>query len=586
MENMLDIYDNVRKNNIIDNKAFLRKMLDNYKGTTRSSASMDGKGPRYSDFYNVLTKTENKELDSTQLDEDENNKFYVDMTNIWIDNVLKLDNNDLKKLTKKYQDMYIVIRDVVKKYGRVNSIQKVKDLYDAICDSIGNAFGNSLEDGIFLVNRKKLFWVYFQDSFGFSEHPFPFNHVSSNLLSSGRKEEVHNIEYRLYINCACKDIVKLVSSYIDKCDKKNIPFYFKYSESRNRRDKVVIFCSKEHIKNNIEILKEIAKEHPEYVCNCGPMLDLVGNIDGWIGIASEPSKSLDCKQSFNTLRSDILEDAAENVVLRYIFENINKKVIIDGKEQSFNKIILDNAINIIINKIKRISIITKKDYDVLLQDQKYIDYLRRQLLLKTETGKNTLMNGFNRLVEIAPSKNKPLGLKHKTIFEIDLLTGDKIDYTAETADEVLKSMVDVMMKTPSFDYISKYREEIKKLCPSYMVDPSCFAFNTTTKNDFENIDSVYKKKYTHLQKLKFIRAVYNNLPVKDQNRRVLIGDKISIPLKQYFEEFLVSYIDDNFNYVTDSFEVVSLIDKIVEILENSIPSDTDTPKTRRAKIIV
>jgi len=55
--------------------------------------------------------------------------------------------------------------------------------------------------------------------------------------------ERSDIEYcfgRLYINCSKQDIIKFSKVFVESCETKNLPFYFKYSYTDSKRaDQIV-----------------------------------------------------------------------------------------------------------------------------------------------------------------------------------------------------------------------------------------------------------------------------------------------------------------------------------------------------------
>ncbi len=115
MESMQQIYNEMSKTNIIDNKDFLKKLLDIYKGSYRPCASMEGlssnkKSHRNSVFYDSLTKSNNDFPDNSKVNEDDYKEFYIKMTNDWISNILSLNEQQLNNLTNSGLDGYIKIK--------------------------------------------------------------------------------------------------------------------------------------------------------------------------------------------------------------------------------------------------------------------------------------------------------------------------------------------------------------------------------------------------------------------------------------------------------------------------------------------
>ncbi len=60
------------------------------------------------------------------------------------------------------------------------------------------------------------------------------------------------------------------------------------------------------------------------------------------------------------------------------------------------------------------------------------------------------------------------------------------------ADAILKSMVDIMIKTDP-NYLERYNRILRKRCKDYAADPNCFAFNESTLAEFQKIDEEMAK---------------------------------------------------------------------------------------------
>lgn len=95
-------------------------------------------------------------------------------------------------------------------------------------------------------------------------------------------------EHRIYINAPADKVETIVSAFISECDSKKLPFELKYAtEQIERNDSIVIGSNTLVYKKHIEILRQIAEEHPEIIEACGTPPLLTGVLDGWIGLADE-----------------------------------------------------------------------------------------------------------------------------------------------------------------------------------------------------------------------------------------------------------------------------------------------------------
>ncbi len=473
METMQQIYNEMSKTNIIDNKKFLKKFLDIYKGSYRPTATMSAlsgkKTSRNSAFYDALTVVDNNFSDSSKVNVDDYKEFYIKMTNDWISNILSLNEQQLSNLAKSGLDGYIKIKNVLKEHQHINSMEEISNLYNKISSALGDEFA---------IEKQYYFWRKTQDSYGFNangDYVGTFTHVNSRY-GKARQEKQEDVEYRLYINCANQDLFKIANAYVDYCKQNGMHYYFKYQLNSTRQDKFLIYSSKEQLSKNIMILKQIAKDYPEIVSRCGSNGELVGSIDNWIGLASEPDqKSMTHKHSFNTLRAEILEDAAERVMLDYIKKNKSRPEI--------QRIIVNKATDIVLEEMK------KKNPQLNFTSE-YIYNLKKFLASKnTDLNAIPVLLGFKCLEEVMPKKNELFATNSNAIFNIEDPEGKKFDYSIKVADKILKSLVEIMEKD-NLNYLEDYKEEIKKRCQKYAVDPNNFALNSSSLNDFKQSDNL------------------------------------------------------------------------------------------------
>ena len=95
-------------------------------------------------------------------------------------------------------------------------------------------------------------------------------------------------EHRIYINSSLTATTKIVKLFISECNKLNIPFHLKYiNEATIRSDVIVIGGNSSVFLKQINILLQIAKEHPELIDECGTPHMLTSKLNSWVGIADE-----------------------------------------------------------------------------------------------------------------------------------------------------------------------------------------------------------------------------------------------------------------------------------------------------------
>lgn len=520
MANMQKIYEDMKKNNILGNADFLKRMLEVYKKSSRPYGSTKDRDTRRSDFYDELTKPNNNNLeDKSKVNMKDYQKFYVMMTNKWIKNVLSMTESELAYYDKHNYSGYRIIRNILLNHPQVNSLQDIAEIYALMEQKIDS----------FELKDKKYFWRLTQTSFGFNQYmdyAADFIHIDSRYGNVRRTNRI-DVEYRLYVNCANEDIFKLVGLYVENCEKLGIPYYFKFQTDGKRQDKFLVYCSGKELKNNIGILENIAKSHPEIVEHCGKGLDLIGNIDNWIGLASEPNNSsLKHHHSFNTLRSEILEDAAEELTLDFIDENINKEVNIDGVNKKFNNILLEFAIKKIVEEIAR-----KEKLSVFqISNEQLINSIKRDLISSFNgTRRNNIRQSFYRLREVIPQKNELIATNDAPIFYITLPDGKKFGYSINLADRVTKEVVNIMEKCDP-NYIEKYKNKIKEKCRNYGVDAENFALNSDSLEQFKKIDSIPSKVSNNeiINKSQIDNSLLESLSMSEPIAKYLIRNGIDI----------------------------------------------------------
>lgn len=474
---MQEIYDEMAKHNLIDDDSFLQRSLDFYKESSRPMTILSGETyhDRNSDFYDFLTRTDSKSVDTSEVNDEDYKKFYINMTNNWISNVLSLSDSQLNELAKYGLDGYTKIKEILNEYRHVDSMDEIAELYNKISTELGDGF---------IIEKEKYFWRSLQSKVGFNadnDYISDFTHVNSRYGKARQEKLDGAVEYRLYINCTNADLFKLANAYVDYCNQKGMHYYFKYQTSSNRHDKFLIYSSKEQLKNNLTILKQIAKDYPDIVAHCGPTGEIVGNIDDWIGLASEPeNKYFKYRQSFNTLRAEILEDAAEQIMLSYIRKNKSKPEI--------RKEIIDKATEVVLEDMKRRNPQAKFT-------QNFVNSLKSYLASSNPSlhGAVPILSGFRRLNEVMPKKNELFGSNFDPIFILKDPEGKEYNYSIVTADKVLKSLTDVMEKDNP-NYLEDYRAEIKRRCKIYRVDPNNFALNISSLEEFKNLDKLDNKR--------------------------------------------------------------------------------------------
>lgn len=537
------LYQITQEQSKINDDLFLKECLEFYKTSDRAYGLNN---ERRSGFYSKLVdSSENK--DHTDINTKAEADFYVMMTNIWIQSIMSLTDREIEDYKKTGVPKYQEIREIVSKTKQVSSMSEVISLYNRI----NQVLPNEQE-----IDDKNYFWRSDQLKSGTihsKEGTSGFYHVQSRYVNARKTPSTSHSDYRLYINCQSSDAFDLMSLYVQLCLKYQIPYYFKYCIDNTRKDKVIVYCSKELLQINIKILKEISELRPEISKNCGEMLSLVGNIDNWIGIASNPHKIKDkAKFSYNTMRAEILEDAAELTMIEFVKSNQGKNLQHNGQKINYDLNLAKHAAKIIMEQLIKEKEISKDDSQI----SKYLNEIIRQLMEKTN-GISKIDIALKRIEEIMPEKNNLLATNSKPIFTIKLSNGVTFEFSLNTMDKLLKTQIDTMIAIDN-QYIDNYRRNIAKKCSEYRVDPENFTFNDTTLDEFKKLDSLQQSNTTsksnegpgnkwNKNNFDYVNQILSALPEKLKNQQL----QNNMSLIQYVQEVIVDRMDDNHNYIND-----------------------------------
>lgn len=147
-----------------------------------------------------------------------------------------------------------------------------------------------------------------------------------------------DIDHRFYISVDPSTIPDFVILLKEKFEKLDMTYYFKVNilstVGNTQKDGLVIYSSTEDMDNVLSILKEIETEHPELIKKCNEPHILCGNINGWIGYASEIRKE---KNSYTNLMSQIMYDSIETSVLDWIRTHPDFTINENGKNICLNE---------------------------------------------------------------------------------------------------------------------------------------------------------------------------------------------------------------------------------------------------------
>ncbi len=556
MVKLREVYDKVQ--NPLNNPKFLQQIIDAYSKTSRSGLR---RGGGYSNLYDFLVG-EDESADKSKINSRDREAFFIDAYNDWIKNISNLQEPEIKKL----EEQGIKARELQKyltSFGKVSS-----------------------EEDVIRLNKNPLLnWG--KNINGWELNGFSWTHIKSHLIKACQEKEFP-VKHRLYVGCQAQDMWKLAKEFKDKCDERNVPFYFKLS-SKARRDRMVFYANTNNLYDYLNILQEIKQENPEIINRCGEPPIATGKLDGWIGIGDEPPRDKNGKlQSYNILRANIFEDSIEEIVLNDILDLKGKEVVYNGNRVAFNKIFLESALTTILNDL---TIKSEKSSTIFgeyglkvedLKNPKFREYIKKALINKN------MSKGLKKLIDVKDIKYELYGSNDNPIFTIPIKSGKGIPVDTNLMDKIIKDSVSIIQKADP-DFLKKVRMEIEKKSKENNVDEK-FCFQKGSKERFEIEDKkrellVERENFAEKKQVKEVDKVLNNENEKIENKEIqnskdilkninssLMNQRIKLPTgaeisaKQYLEEFVLPKVPSNGKIILKNNKQISTKQYIEEFV--------------------
>lgn len=323
---LMDIYYGAI--NPIDDETKLNKILEAYSnpngmyvGIATSSSRKYVRGDSFYGYMNANHNLKDKDI------------FYSKITNLWL--------NSIKNMSREYfierigtRDFFDLRHKYLIKCREVTSKEEADELLEG---------KNLNKDLRYTLNFYS--WTCDQN---FWEHVKAGNiHLDKNRFKK--------CEHRLYINPDSEDLFEFMNYFVDKCEERNLAYYFKFCKEFSRDDNFVIYSSTDELTKYIEVLKEIKKEHPDLVSRFKEPPLLSGEIDGFIGYGSEPVllNREKTEYSFNSVREKrVLSPAINKVTREWLYENKDKKIKLKRGELAIKNLVSYMAVNDIVDTLK------------------------------------------------------------------------------------------------------------------------------------------------------------------------------------------------------------------------------------------
>ena len=490
MKDYQEIYEKME--NPLNDDEVVRKLIEGYS---------DELGTKK--YYNKLVKVNYKQKKYTEPNMKDKNKFVSELFNEWKNDItLNISDDEIKKYDKDFSNLREFLKNipyVKSSYGR-----NAKEFFEL----------NGKE------NRDKQLETVYSKYTPFSQGR-SWTYITYNNINPSKYKKFI-VDHRLYLNTETIDTYKVMELFRNKCKERELEYLFKYAEKGDRDDTIVIYSDDRKLSDYIEILEEIKKEEPEIVKRAQTPPMLTGKIDGWIGYGSEPKLDEDGKNtnSFNNLRSGIIQNAISKETIKWIRENkeLTKKDL--GLNECLTKQIFDD--------IKDKYRICKSVYEPEFQEK---------LLKKLEN-------------DIAKNKSELLEGKFDKIKEFNI--GDiNIEVDSEMIQRAFRPFSKKILKKDS-SFLEKVRVGIKEEGLANGIDPEKFCFDIDKREKLFNeykTDEILKtidpqflnkkikftgfaKGHDEIEYERYIRAVVKELP-KDKN--IIMKDGRQLTPKQFIE---------------------------------------------------
>lgn len=463
---LMEIYNQIH--NPIDDPRVIEKLINAYANLSKG----------FGGYYGQLTKTVQKEYNKGQYYREDADRFYAMLFNKWKNSIVAMTRDEFVQLYRKgsYGQDFIKMRNYLKNVPDVSTMKEADEIF------YGNKGDKELESAL-----DKYSWKSFGGESGWI-------HVCSRYLTA-KKDQYPNVEHRLYLDTESLDTYKMITYLVEKCDEHHLPYYFKFDQYANRDDTIVIYSSTENLTKYVEILQEIKKEHPDLVSRAKEPPVLTGQIDGWIGYGSEPSKTPDGKrQSFNEVRAKTLEHSIGTVTKQWIMSHRNQEITYQDQKLSFQDYVaMKSAEKLVADLEKRFLYYEEKDKKVAQRNGKTYNQLTvidRLGYALQDVRSSQFKQSVYRILKDHMGTLLPRicngSYKDMDTINMTVRNGKKITFSGDDLETIIQRLsVNIAKNDPNF--IPTVQATIKKEASQYGIDSEKFCFDTKTREKMRTI---------------------------------------------------------------------------------------------------
>ena len=487
MKNYQEIYEKIE--NPLNDDEVVRKLIESYSDELGTKS-----------YYNKLVQVNYKEKKYKEINMEDKDRLVSQIFNDWKkDLTLNIKDDEIKKYNKEFPPLREFLKNIpyvksakefFKINGKVDADEQLETIYSKYTPF---SHGES--------------WTY----------------ISHNSINPSKYKKII-VDHRLYLNTENIDTYKVMELFRNKCKERELDYHFKFSDNGDRDDTIVIYSDDKKLSKYLEILEEIKKEEPEIIKRAQTPPMLTGKIDGWIGYGSEPSLDENGKHtnSFNSVRSGIIQNAISKETIKWIRENKELTKEDSGLDEYLTKQIFDDI------KDK-----DKYRMDKSFDEPEFQEKLLKRLEKEIEKNKSEILEG------------KFDGVKEFNIDDIN------IEVDSEMIQRAFRPFSKkILKKDPSF--LEKVRDGIKEEGLANGIDPEKFCFDIDKREKLFNEDKTneiletidpdflnkkikfagFVKGYDEIEYERYIRAVVKELP-KDKN--IIMKDGRQLTPKEFIE---------------------------------------------------
>ena len=463
---VMEIYNQIH--NPIDDPRVIEKLINAYANLSKG----------FGGYYGQLTKTVQKEHNKGQYYREDADRFYAMLFNKWKNSIVAMTRDEFVQLYRKgsYGQDFIKMRNYLKNVPDVSTMKEADEIF------YGNKGDKELESAL-----DKYSWKSFGGGSGWT-------HVCSRYLTA-KKDQYPNVEHRLYLDTESLDTYKMITYLVEKCDEHHLPYYFKFDQYANRDDTIVIYSSTENLTKYVEILQEIKKEHPDLVSRAKEPPVLTGQIDGWIGYGSEPSKTPDGKrQSFNEVRAKTLEYSIGTVTKQWIMSHRNQEITYQDQKLSFQDYVaMKSAEKLVADLEKRFLYYEEKDKKEAQRNGKTYNQLTvidRLGYALQDVRSSQFKQSVYRILKDHMGTLLPRicngSYKDMDTINMTVRNGKKITFSGDDLETIIQRLsVNIAKNDPNF--IPTVQATIKKEASQYGIDSEKFCFDTKAREKMRTI---------------------------------------------------------------------------------------------------